>query len=1731
MDHRCFTIAVFPPLGMLELYQNGPPKNSEQCKDERNECEEKLMLTNKLSRFLVTAVVTVAVFGSAAPEKAVTPPPNASADVLWNGQTGELTIRYHGTMIFDGRVTVENRNKTKTDIAVNCEQQTAQAEKVEHRVTFSTAEQQEGLTVVVRGTVSGSEEAFPAETPSEAQKRFPYVRNTVGLSCNLRNNAVYDRKWDWVLEGPGDSATRITPKANEKGTRTFFLESRGSRILLLFRPRFYQKHKGFKYYEPWTYKVWKGSVTGYCTWWSYRENFTQKTLETMLDVFQSKHLPDFGYDYMQFDNCYQKGNGSAPWNWLNWDERKYPGRWKHAMKTIRDAGMIPGIWVHRIHRPGDPGVKEIIEKHPEWFVPGPDGKPHRHHGFCSLNVLNKEAVDRMIRDLYRGLAEQGWDYVKIDGTGDLLRAYQDKNCAEFFRNNPTTPEESLRMWDIVAREELGPDVYILACHSVGNARKVIGLVDGGRLSNDGFQPRTLAQYNFMEGVVWRNDADHCDILGTWLMDEDAMMPVFGVEEPVSARTIVRPAICAISGTVLMVSDKAEAYEDDGNIEGMKRSAPVLFTVPGQLYGCGRRTMEWWLQEINRPFDRWNVLARFQWAEKREKEWKFDLKGVSETVVKFADLGLPADREYLVFEFWSQQFLGRVKDSFTVPAMDENTAMQVFAIREARSHPWIIGTTRHLSQGGVSLLDEKWNAEKNILSGKSKVVIDDPYVLTIHLPAGYSLESAEAGDEKVQITQKDKTAAVRFVPSATKKVAWKFVFTKAEAKTETDDAVGWATPPMGWNSYTGYSIAVTEAELLKNIDFLSGHLLPYGYDTVTVDNGWFLSGQGKGIEIALDEYGRPMAHEHFFPHGLKHTIDYAHKRGVKFGIWLLRGINRRAVEENMPVEGTKYRMKDIVDMKSRCPWAVAPWWNYGVDMSKPGAQEYYDGLIQKYADLGVDFIKFDDIVPNPEEVKAVARAIEKCGRDIVLSLSPGDHINVEHSDVYKEADMVRITSDIWDHRGSLETTFRRWEAMQDYTGPEEGSFLDMDMVCFGRLYVTRDDGWECRFTDAQKRTFMVQRALAASPLMLGGVLYRMDPFSLSLFRHADILKCNRNAVIGKLVHRDGKLDVWKTPERGGKDNGWIAVFNRDPKKEMAAELGIKALGLTVGSSYVLRDIRAGTMLPIQEKYTFTIPPDGVTFLRYDKKVEGDSTVKLSAVAPLKQKGPIAVDQNLDQRPLDLGDVVYTSGVGVRAGSELTYDVSNRSGRFEAWAGIDPNTSARRSGRFRVYADGRLVFDSGMINQSAKRGSTQNPTRPVRVVIPLAGVDKLRLAFQCEDKKEADTLYGGWGDAKFVPSSAPEYTVSSYEGKTLAKTPPMGWNSWCRYGTSITEELIKKVADAMVKSGMRDAGYVYVNLDDGWQAPGAKFDKDGYPLWDKKKFPGGMKALGDYLHERGLKFGIYSRAGWVKGHETQFADRFAEWGVDLVKYDFSNKAQQKATLDAIRAAGRDVIFSVCEWGRERPWLWAPGFNAEMWRTTYDVKDKWTSRYDNNGGIGVLRSAHQNEALGPFVGPGRWNDLDMLQVGVDGFDYGHDRRKAGFDITPDEERFQMSLWAVLASPLLAANDVTSMNEQIRSILLNRQVIAVNQDPLGVPGWRVKKLDQVEVWKRPLKNGDVAVVFVNLDDAPRDIDVSWAQLNIKGQRTVFDLWKKQGLGTYDKAMKFEAVPSHGVRFVRLSR
>ena len=732
----------------------------------------------------IIAVASLAGASSAALEPKVAPPPNAPANVQWDAGRGKLSLTYRGTVVLDAAVTSRDRDGRETRGGITMQPAVTTGEKVEQRLKFALAKPQEGIELLLHGTVTASEEAFPAETLSGAQKRFPYVRNSVGLSHSLRNNAVYDRRWDWVLIGPADGRTRIKPKRVEKQRIAFSWASHGTALDLVFRPRFYQKHKELKHFTPWTYKVWKGPLTGYCTWWAYRNGFSQTTLDAVVDVFVEKRLPDFGYHYIQLDDCYQIGNGNSPRGWLTWNNR-FPGGPEYTIKKIRSAGMKPGIWVHRVHRANGLDVKKIVTQHPDWFVQKPDGTLHMDNGFYCLNTHNKEALEGMARVTYRALAKQGWDYVKIDGTGDLLWAYN--KAPEFFKKIHSTPGQTLRLWDVAAREELGPDVYLLACWGVHPSLNVIGLVDGCRLGSDGFGTAEFQRFNSWNGVVWRNDPDHCDVLGKYYMDVDAMMPVFATKAPVPMRTVIRPALCSMAGGVLMVSDKVEAYKDDSNLEGMKRSAPVLFTVPGQLYDYSHRgrgnyhaglhggEAPWWLLEIDRPFDHWSVLARFQWGKRKGQKHEWELRGVPEQKVAFADLGLPEDREYVVFEFWTQKFLGKAKGSFIAPAMDDNNGLQVFAIREAKPHPWVLSTTRHLSQGGVSLSDVTWDAKRNVLSGKSAVVTGDPYVLSVHVPAGYRLKSAEVGEEKVEARVEAPLASVRIVPSATKVVAWRIGF--------------------------------------------------------------------------------------------------------------------------------------------------------------------------------------------------------------------------------------------------------------------------------------------------------------------------------------------------------------------------------------------------------------------------------------------------------------------------------------------------------------------------------------------------------------------------------------------------------------------------------------------------------------------------------------------------------------------------------------------------------------------------------------------------------------------------------------------------------------------------------------------------------------------------------------------------------------------------------------------
>jgi len=375
--------------------------------------------------------------------------------------------------------------------------------------------------------------------------------------------------------------------------------------------------------------------------------------------------------------------------------------------------------------------------------------------------------------------------------------------------------------------------------------------------------------------------------------------------------------------------------------------------------------------------------------------------------------------------------------------------------------------------------------------------------------------------------------------------------------------------------------------------------------------------------------------------------------------------------------------------------------------------------------------------------------------------------------------------------------------------------------------------------------------------------------------------------------------------------------------------------------------------------------------------------------------------------------------------------------------------------------------------------------------------------------------------------------------LALTPPMGWNSWNKFACDVNEALIRQTADAMVSSGMRDAGYRYIVIDDCWQV-----DRDslGFIVADPLRFPSGIKALADYIHSKGLKFGIYSCAGsktcggrpGSRGHEYQDALTYAKWGVDYLKYDWCNTEGLNAVgayttmRDALYATGRPIVFSLCEWGDNKSWEWADTV-GQLWRTTGDI----TAIFDgsvNHGtwsSWGVMKIVEMRPGIRKHAGPGHWNDPDMLEVGN--------------GMTVNEDRAHFSLWCLMAAPLIAGNDVRAMSSDVHDILCNTEVIAVDQDSVGVQGYRQSINDSVEVWLKPMSHGDWAVGFLNRTLEPRKIAVQWSSiastdtlshrvLDPKGTAyTVRDLWAKKNRGTTSSPVNATLEP-HAMMLFRLT-
>ena len=384
--------------------------------------------------------------------------------------------------------------------------------------------------------------------------------------------------------------------------------------------------------------------------------------------------------------------------------------------------------------------------------------------------------------------------------------------------------------------------------------------------------------------------------------------------------------------------------------------------------------------------------------------------------------------------------------------------------------------------------------------------------------------------------------------------------------------------------------------------------------------------------------------------------------------------------------------------------------------------------------------------------------------------------------------------------------------------------------------------------------------------------------------------------------------------------------------------------------------------------------------------------------------------------------------------------------------------------------------------------------------------------------------------------PLATLPAHAQAAVAQTPPMGWNSWNFFAERVTDKDIRAAADQLVATGMKDAGYVYVNIDDTWEA---ERGPDGV-LKTNSKFPD-MKALADYVHSKGLKIGIYSGPGLKTcggytaslGHEQQDADMYAQWGFDYLKYDLCSfggdvmakqaphdqAAQMKLMIgayekmsNALKAAtaktGRPIVFSLCQYGFDAPWEWAPALGGNLWRTTGDVEAKWQSIYD---------IVSQNEGLASYAGPGHWNDPDMLEVG-------------NGKLSLAENRTHFSWWAMLAAPLLAGNDLPNMKPEVKAILTNKDVIAIDQDPLGKQGTRAYADGEVEVWTRQLQGGAMAIAVVNVGSnrqSTHPFHLNLSRAGLHGTQSGKDLWTGKAVELTEN-MPLE-LKAHDVLMVRI--
>ena len=636
-----------------------------------------------------------------------------------------LNLAYGNTTIYAGKIRtggVPYVLHQQTQIVKGCSWQI---------ITIRT---EDGKPFNLDGRVTGNDDAIACESdPAEA--RIKVVRHAVGRSNSLLNNAVYERRKDWLLSVDNYySKVKVIP-VNDND---YEINVTGWEIVVRFRPRYYREHRGLSYFDPSAYETWKKPVVGWCSWFAYLDQVNEKEIKETADVISEKLKP-FGLQYLQIDDGYEQQPIGLSDTWLHANS-KFPSGLKQLASYISAKGLTPGIWTNVTFADSTAAYANR-----SLFVQDEQGRPASGNwiGYI-MDGSNPETIHQLITPVYKGLNEDGFGYFKLDALRHLK--YEGYNTSkDYFGRKNFDRNEAYRSVAKEVREQAGREKFLLACWGI--RPELVGIADGCRLGNDGFSYAGLAQFNSYNNIVWRNDPDHIVL---------------------SAKEAYRScSATTLTGSLFMLTDKAEKYRNSRLMEAARRTIPVLYTQPGQVYdvdpsrssliagadvemsGSGPRPFDassntitgLFELEINKPFEHWVVLGRF---DDRDK------------VLPFSELGLDDKKEYLVFEFWTKKFRGVFKSQFIPGSIDTDFNCQAFCIREKLQHPQLLATNRHISCGGLEIDNLDW--ENDTLQGTSELVANDKYIIYLYEGGGYTFDKVTLkGAELIGV---DKAGPVR-----------------------------------------------------------------------------------------------------------------------------------------------------------------------------------------------------------------------------------------------------------------------------------------------------------------------------------------------------------------------------------------------------------------------------------------------------------------------------------------------------------------------------------------------------------------------------------------------------------------------------------------------------------------------------------------------------------------------------------------------------------------------------------------------------------------------------------------------------------------------------------------------------------------------------------------------------------------------------------------------------------